>query len=76
VVRVGTSKGSTISQHGCSTSGALATGALQKEIKKEKKKEAIISNADKPNSTVILPTQHYDQKTNNFITQNHSKPSL
>jgi hypothetical protein len=30
-VRVGTSKGSTISQHGCSTSGALATGALQKE---------------------------------------------
>jgi hypothetical protein len=31
VVRVGTSKGSTISQHGCSTSGALATGALQKQ---------------------------------------------
>jgi hypothetical protein len=31
VVRVGTSNGSTISQHGCSTSGALATGALQKE---------------------------------------------
>jgi hypothetical protein len=30
-VRVGTSKGSTISQRGCSTSGALATGALQKE---------------------------------------------
>jgi hypothetical protein len=37
VVRVGTSKGSTISQHGCSTtSGALATGALQKERKKER----------------------------------------
>jgi hypothetical protein len=34
VVRVGTSKGSTISQHGCSTSGALATGALQKERKR------------------------------------------
>jgi hypothetical protein len=30
VVRGGTSKASTISQHGCSTSGALATGALQK----------------------------------------------
>jgi hypothetical protein len=31
VVRVGTSKGSTISQYGCSTSRALATGALQKK---------------------------------------------
>jgi hypothetical protein len=29
------SKGSTISQHGCSTSGALATGALQKEEEEE-----------------------------------------
>jgi hypothetical protein len=31
VVRAGTSKVSTISQHGSSTSGALVTGALQKE---------------------------------------------
>jgi hypothetical protein len=35
VVRVGTSKDSTISQHGCCTSGSLATGALQKERKKK-----------------------------------------
>jgi hypothetical protein len=39
VVRVGTSKGSTISQHGCSTSGALSTRALQKERKKERTAE-------------------------------------
>jgi hypothetical protein len=37
VVTVGTSKGSTINQHGCSTSGALATGALQKERKKARR---------------------------------------
>jgi hypothetical protein len=35
VVRVGMSKGSKISQHDCSTSGALATGARKKETKKE-----------------------------------------
>jgi hypothetical protein len=39
VVRVGTFKGSTISQHGCSTSGALATGALQKEEEEEEEEE-------------------------------------
>jgi hypothetical protein len=35
VVRFGKSKGSTICQNGCSTSGALATGALQKEEEEE-----------------------------------------
>jgi hypothetical protein len=31
VVRAGKSKGSTVSQHGCSTFGALATEALKEE---------------------------------------------
>jgi hypothetical protein len=48
VVKVGTSKGSTISQHGCSTSGALATGALQKEEEEEEEEsKALITKLGK-----------------------------
>jgi hypothetical protein len=51
VVRVGTSKGSTVSQHDCSTSGALATGALQKkeeEGEEEEEDRSTVTMATKP----------------------------
>ena len=33
--------------------------------------EAMITKADKGNSIVILPTQHFNEKINNFISENH-----
>jgi GT2 family glycosyltransferase len=33
--------------------------------------EAMITKADKGNSVVILPIQHYNEKINNFISENH-----
>jgi len=43
-----------------------------KSIKtKLKNNEAMIAKADKRNSMVILPIQHYDVKIHNFITDNH-----
>jgi hypothetical protein len=57
VVRAGTSKGSTISQYGCSTFGALATEPnrkKKKEMKKKKKKE-------KNNNCICHKITVYDQ---------------
>jgi len=38
---------------------------------KFKNNEAMIAKAEKVNSIVILPIQHYDMKIHNFITDNH-----
>jgi hypothetical protein len=49
VLRVGTSKGSKINQHGCSTSGVLATEALQKEEEEEEEEELEEEDCDRIN---------------------------
>lgn len=38
---------------------------------KLKKNEAMITKADKRNSIVTLPTQYFNKKINNFISENH-----
>ena len=38
---------------------------------KFKNDEAMITNTDKGNSIVILPTQHNDEKINNLICENN-----
>jgi hypothetical protein len=57
VVRVGTSKGSYNKPHGCGTSGALATGALQKERKKTLSQgEDVVPLKHRPNCEVLQLT--------------------